>query len=248
MNTSPSHSVQTIAEIIRENRLKHIAIIMDGNRRWAMQKKLPSFMGHQQGVNSVKDLVRYCNTLQLSTLTVYAFSTENWNRSKTEVSYLVRLFVKVLKKELDGLHQNNVRIQFIGNIIAFPQILQEVIEQARQTTASNTGLTFQIAANYGSRQELVYAMQAIARQVEAGELSCNDISEQTIQENLYTAQSGDPDLLIRTGGDLRISNYLLWQCAYAELYFTETLWPDFRIEALNAAIVEFAKRERRFGR
>jgi undecaprenyl diphosphate synthase len=241
---SPATDVDTL---IRSTGLRHVAIIMDGNRRWAKQKHLPTLVGHQQGVESLKTLVRYCGDVGLAALTVYAFSTENWNRGAEEVGYLMKLFLEALATELDRLHQNNVRIRFIGDLTAFPPALFELIRTAHAKTAANTGLQFQIAANYGGRHELVHVMQTLGKAIQTGALAPEDITEDSIRAHLYTHELPDPDLLIRTGGEYRTSNYLLWQCAYTEFYVTETLWPDFNTEAFDTAVQTFANRERRYG-
>lgn len=235
------------ASLIQSCGLKHVAIIMDGNRRWAKKKHLPTLMGHKKGVDALRTLVRYGSDHGLQALTVYAFSTENWQRSTEEVGYLIRLFVEALSMELADLHRNNVQIRFIGDLNAFPADLKKLIESAHAQTAENTGLKFQIAANYGGRQELTNAMRQLAEAVQQGRLQPADITEASIQQHLYTQALPDLDLLIRTGGDSRISNYLLWQCAYAEFYVTETLWPDFTPQAFEAAVASFADRERRYG-
>jgi undecaprenyl diphosphate synthase len=236
-----------IADLIRQSRLRHVAAIMDGNRRWAKQKHLPTLMGHKQGVDALKAMVRYGGEVGLEALTVYAFSTENWQRSSEEVGYLMRLFLEALAAELEALHANNVRIRFIGDLSAFPAALLDLIQTAHHKTENNTGLKFQIAANYGGRQEIVHAMQELGREIQAGRLQPEAITPEMLQEHLYTSDLPDLDLMIRTGGEHRISNYLLWQCAYAELYVTDTLWPDFSPVAFDAAIREFARRERRYG-
>lgn len=235
------------SSLIRESKLRHVAIIMDGNRRWAKQKHLPTLMGHKQGVDSLKELVRYSGDIGLEALTVYAFSTENWQRGEEEVGYLMKLFLEALSAELERLHRNNVRIRFIGDLSAFPADLLNLIQTAHATTANNTGLKFQIAANYGGRHELVQVMQTLGRAIQSGELSPDAITEDLIQTHLYTANLPDPDLLIRTGGEYRTSNYLLWQCAYTEFYVTDTLWPDFKLAAFDQAIQTYAQRERRYG-
>jgi undecaprenyl diphosphate synthase len=238
----------TSTDLIRSGTLKHVAIIMDGNRRWAKKRHLPALVGHRQGVECLKKLVRLTGEIGLEALTVYAFSTENWQRSEDEVGYLMTLFVEALSAELEQLARNNVQIRFIGDLTALPEGLQALIDKAHRQTESNTGLKFQIAANYGGRYELVQAMQALGRQVQAGILKPEDITEQSIQNLLYTAGLPDPDLLIRTGGESRTSNYLMWQCAYSEFYVTETLWPDFDENAFLLAIDNFANRHRRFGK
>lgn len=235
------------AQLIQACRLRHVAFIMDGNRRWAKKRLLPTLMGHKQGVDALKKLVTYANDVGLEAMTVYAFSTENWQRSEEEVGYLMKLFLEALAAELDELHKKNVRIRFIGDLSAFSSALFNLIQVAQDKTANNTGLKFQIAANYGGRQEIIQAVQTVAKQVQAGTLQPADITEEQINQHLYTAQLPDLDMLIRTGGEARISNYLLWQAAYAELYFTELLWPEFSPKAFDEAVREFARRERRYG-
>jgi undecaprenyl diphosphate synthase len=243
------HSITKVdsVDLIRDSRLAHIAIIMDGNRRWAKQRHLPTLLGHKQGVDALKKMVRYCGDIGLQALTVYAFSTENWQRSEEEVGYLMKLFLEALAAELDSLHENNVQIRFIGDLSSFSPALYELIQTSHQKTAHNTGLKFQIAANYGGRQEIIQAMQQLGAAIQAGKLEPTEITEAHIEPLLYTQGLPPLDLLIRTGGEHRISNYLLWQCAYAELYITETLWPDFNQEALDKALQEFVRRERRYG-
>jgi undecaprenyl diphosphate synthase len=236
-----------LTELIQSCGLKHVAIIMDGNRRWAKQKHLPTLMGHKKGVDALRTLVRYGSDHGLKALTVYAFSTENWQRSTEEVGYLMRLFVEALSMELAELHRNNVQIRFIGDLSVLPKDLFELIQSAHAKTASNTGLKFQIAVNYGGRLEIVNATRRLAEEVRQGKLNPEDITEELIQDRLYTEGLPDLDLLIRTGGDSRISNYLLWQSAYAEFYVTETLWPDFSPQAFEQAVTTFAQRERRYG-
>jgi undecaprenyl diphosphate synthase len=248
MNPMPSPaSITESIDQVRQSGLRHIAIIMDGNRRWAKQRHLPTLMGHKQGVDSLKRLVRYCGDIGIEALTVYAFSTENWQRSTDEVGYLMKLFLEALAAELDALHENKVRIRFIGDLSSFSTALHDLIQHAHAKTSGNTGLQFQIAANYGGRQEITNVMRQLGQAIQRGELQPADISEDRIQQQLYTHGLPDPDLLIRTGGEFRISNYLLWQCAYAEFYVTETLWPDFDSASLDEAIQEFIRRERRYG-
>jgi undecaprenyl diphosphate synthase len=237
-----------VESLIRSGHLRHIALIMDGNRRWASQKHLPALAGHRQGVECLKNLVRQAGELGLEALTVYAFSTENWQRGEEEVGYLMRLFLEALSAELKQLAKNNVRIRFIGDLTALPANLQQLIEKAHQQTESNTGLRFQIAANYGAKQEVLQAVRLLAQDVQEGRLQPSDITEESLQAHFYTIGLPDPDLLIRTGGESRLSNYLLWQCAYAEFYVTETLWPDFDSEAFLQAVEDFAQRQRRYGR
>jgi len=228
--------------------LRHVAIIMDGNRRWAKDHNLPSLVGHQQGVETLKKLVRHVGDLGLGALTVYAFSTENWQRTEEEVGYLMGLFVSALGQEIQNLHGNNVRVQFIGDLRSLPDKLQIQIAEAHRLTADNTGLCFQIATNYGSRSELVTVCRQLAQQVKDGQLDPNEINETHIDQLLYTKDLPPLDLLIRTGGESRLSNYLLWQAAYAEFYVTDTLWPEFTPEAFNAAMADFTHRQRRYGK
>jgi undecaprenyl diphosphate synthase len=243
--SSPTYAEMT--EMVKSVNLRHVAIIMDGNRRWAKKRHMPTLLGHKKGVDALRTLVRYSQDIGLEALTVYAFSTENWQRGSEEVGYLLKLFVEALAGELEAMHKNGVRIRFIGDITAFPDALRNLIETAHAKTANNTGIKFQIAANYGGRQEIVNLMRQLGRDIQDGTLQPEDITEDQVQQLLYTQGLPDPDLLIRTGGEYRISNYLLWQCAYAEFYVTETLWPDFSPKAFDEAIHEFAHRERRYG-
>jgi undecaprenyl diphosphate synthase len=240
--------VESVESLIGSGRLRHIAIIMDGNRRWAKQKRLPSLMGHRQGVESLKKLVRQADDLGLQALTVYAFSTENWQRTDEEVGYLMGLFVEALSAELEQLAANNVQIRFIGDLQALPEKLQQSIRHSHARTADNTGLKLQIAANYGARQEIMQAIRSLAQDVQDGQRQAADLTEADLQARFYTAGLPEPDLLIRTGGESRLSNYLLWQCAYSEFYVTETLWPDFDSLAFVQALEDFAHRQRRYGR
>ncbi len=223
--------------------IKHIAIIMDGNRRWAKEKGLPSAIGHKKGVDALKTICRACDKKGVKYLTVYAFSTENWNRKQEEVDFLMDLLAQTLKHELNEMHKNKIVINFIGDLTKLSPKLQEILDNAVEVTKNNTGVNLQIAFNYGARDEIVHACKAI---VEKG-VSIEEIDEKLIGENLYTSNIPDPDLLIRTGGDMRVSNYLLWQIAYSEFYVTEEFWPDFDEKSLDAAIEEYTKRQRRFG-
>lgn len=227
--------------------LKHVAIIMDGNRRWADKRGLPRLLGHKEGVKSLKRLVKHVSANKLGYLTVYAFSSENWQRGREEVDYLMQLFNEVLKHELEELAKAGARLKFIGDLPGMPPELQAGLQAAMTKTASNTGLNLQVALNYGSRLEITQAVQAIARDVKAGILQEDQITQETISGYLYTKEIPDPDLIIRTGGEMRLSNYLLWQAAYTELYVTDTLWPEFKPEHFDAAIEEFSARQRRYG-
>lgn len=217
---------------------------MDGNRRWAKEKNLPSAMGHKKGVDSLKNILRACNDFSIKYLTVYAFSTENWNRKKEEVEFLMNLVAVTLTNELAEMHKENVQIHFIGDLTKLSNKLQKILANAVETTKNNTGVVLQIALNYGSRDEIVHAVQKI---VESG-VKSDEIDEQLISENLYTAGVPDPDILIRTGGEQRISNYLLWQIAYSEIIIRSEFWPDFDKNSLKDSILEFGKRQRRYGK
>ena len=239
---------QEINELVKNTGLKHIAIIMDGNRRWAKEKHLPSAMGHQKGVTALKTVLKACHSFGVKYLTVYAFSTENWNRPQEEVNFLMGLLANTIKNELLELDENGVRIKFIGNIDALNSDLQKILRDSEEKTANNTGVNLQIAFNYGSRMEITNACKKIAQDVKNGLLNIDDICENTISSNLFTSDIPDPDLLIRTGGEKRISNYLLWQLAYAEMYVTSNYWPDFDKNSLAEAILEYSNRTRRFGK
>ena len=217
---------------------------MDGNRRWAKEKNLPSAMGHKKGVASLKNILRACNDFSIKYLTVYAFSTENWNRKKEEVEFLMNLVAVTLTNELAEMHKENVQIHFIGDLTKLSDKLQKILANAVETTKNNTGVVLQIALNYGSRDEIVHAVQKI---VESG-VKSDEIDEQLISENLYTAGVPDLDILIRTGGEQRISNYLLWQIAYSEIIIRSEFWPDFDKNSLKDSILEFGKRQRRYGK
>ncbi len=227
---------------------RHVAIIMDGNGRWAKQRHLPRIAGHRAGVKSVRRVVEQCIGYGIEALTVFAFSTENWRRPQKEVGLLMELFLTALEKEVKKLHQNDVRMRVIGDRSRFPAKLQERIAEAERYTADNQTLTFTIAANYGGRLDITQAVRDLGRRIEAGELEAEAINEQLLQSGLALAELPEPDLFIRTGGEQRISNFLLWQLAYTELYFTDTLWPDFGKESFTEALHSFASRQRRFGR
>ncbi|MBE7382849.1 MAG: isoprenyl transferase [Leptolyngbya sp. SIO1E4] len=226
----------------------HVAVIMDGNGRWAQQRGLPRIMGHRRGVDTLKKLLRRCQDWGISALTAYAFSTENWGRPLEEVEFLMTLFERVLRQELAEMMAEKVRIQFVGNLAALPPSLQEEIDRAVKQTRDNPGIRFTVATNYGGRQEIVQACRAIAAQVKQGHLAPEEIDESMFSHYLYTAGLSDPDLLIRTSGEMRISNFLLWQLAYAELYVTDTLWPNFDEGEFHRALCAYQKRDRRFGK
>lgn len=226
---------------------RHIAIIMDGNGRWAKRRTLPRAAGHREGVKSVRTIVEKAGKLGIGYLTLYTFSKENWRRPETEVSMLMKLLVSSLRKEIDDLMEKNVRLRTIGDMNDLPAEARDEMYTAEERTRFNTGLNLNLALSYSSRTEMVQAMQAIATRVRDGQLRIEDIDERTVSGALYTNEIPDPDLLIRTSGEQRISNFLLWQLAYSELYITRTLWPDFRAEALSEALINYLHRERRFG-
>ncbi len=226
---------------------QHVAVIMDGNGRWAKQKGLPRIEGHRRGANALKELLRYCKDLGIKTLTAYAFSTENWGRPTGEVNFLMTLFERLLQKELKEMEEEEVCINFIGDLTALPQSLQQEMSHSMERTKNNQGVFFNVAINYGSRHEMINACRAIAEKVQQGELSPDSIDDNTISQHLYTSASPDPDLLIRTSGEMRLSNFLLWQLAYTEIYVTETLWPDFDKAQFDRALESFQQRDRRFG-
>lgn len=232
-----------IKDIVEQTKLKHIAIIMDGNRRWAKKNMLPSAMGHKKGVEALKKTLKAAHKFGVEYLTLYAFSTENWNRKQEEVDFLMSLLANTIKSQLEELNQNNVKLRFIGYLKALNPTLQEILAQAVETTKNNTGVNLQIAINYGARNEIVNAIKDMMYQGVKPE----DVNEELVSKFLYTSSVPDPDLLIRTGGEMRVSNYLLWQIAYCELYITKTFWPEFDEEALKNSILEFAKRQRRWG-
>ncbi|MGL5035672.1 MAG: isoprenyl transferase [Microcystaceae cyanobacterium] len=227
---------------------RHIAVIMDGNGRWAKKRGLPRTMGHLRGADTLKDIVRCCSDWGIAALTVYAFSTENWGRSPEEVKFLMAEFEKFFRRELPELIRKNVSIGCIGSRQDLPISLQKEIERCSQITKEHTGVRFTLAINYGGRQDILQACQAIAEQVQTGKLDLADIDEEAIDHHLYTAGLSHPDLLIRTSGEMRISNFLLWQMAYAEIYVTPTLWPDFDRQAFHQALLNYQQRERRFGK
>ncbi len=232
---------------------RHIAVIMDGNGRWAQRRHLPRVAGHRAGVESARIIIETCARLHIPALTLYAFSMENWRRPKAEIDFLMRLLRQYLRKELPVIHRNNIRLQIIGRTEQLPEEVQADLAKGVALTAQNSGMALMVALNYGARAELVDAFNAILDRFRKKSANGNGASanfrvdEETISENLYTAGLPDPDLLIRTSGEMRISNFLLWQIAYAEIYVTETLWPDFRRAELYTALADYQKRERRYG-
>ena len=236
------------SQIDRAKLPSHVAVIMDGNGRWAKQRSLPRIEGHRRGANTLKEMLRYCKDLGIETLTAYAFSTENWGRPIGEVNFLMGLFERLLQKELREMEEEEVCINFIGDLTPLPTSLQQEMRRSTERTKNNRGVFFNVAINYGSRHEMVKACQAIARKVEQKELVASEIDESTISQHLYTSANPDPDLLIRTSGEMRLSNFLLWQLAYTEIYVTDTLWPDFDRQQFDLAIESFQQRDRRFGK
>lgn len=237
------------SEAINKDQLPvHVAMIMDGNGRWAKARNLPRLVGHQQGMEAMKTMIRYCSDIGIRYLTVYAFSTENWNRPKDEVDGLMELLVRFLRADIDELHANQVRMVMLGDSGRLPDICREEVEKAIALTAQNQGLTLCIALNYGSRDEILRGVRKIAQDVKEGRIDVEAIDEQVFSDALYTAGIPDPDLMIRTSGELRISNYLLWQMAYSELWFTETPWPEFSPAEFDKALIAYQDRDRRYGK
>ena len=240
--------VSTISLIDNNKLPKHIAIIMDGNGRWAAEKGQERLYGHYHGVESVRNIVEGSSELGIEYLTLYAFSTENWDRPQQEVSGLMALLADTVRKEVPMLNKNNIKLHIIGDIELMHPFAVKALEESMFLTSQNTGLNLIMALSYSSRWEMANAIKKIAKEVEAGNLKSNDVSQHTLEQYLSTSKFPDPELMIRTSGEFRISNFLLYQLAYAELYFTETRWPDFRKENLYEAIVDFQNRERRFGK
>ncbi len=238
-----------ILDSIDRNKLpRHIAIIMDGNGRWARERGEDRVYGHYEGVISVREIVNACGEIGIEYLTLYAFSAENWNRPKQEVDALMELLVNTIRKEIEDLKKNNVKLHIIGDFESLPAICQKELNEAKEITAHNTGLNLILALSYSSRQEIVEATRKIAEKVAAGTMKPEDIGFETFEQHLYTSAFPDPELMIRTSGEYRISNYLLYQLAYAELYFTNVHWPDFRKNNLIEALLNYQQRERRFGK
>ena len=234
--------MEDIKKIVDECSLKHVAIIMDGNRRWAKERNLPTAVGHKKGVDALKNAMKACDDFGIKYLTVYAFSTENWNRQPEEVSFLMDLLAQTIQNELQEMNENNVVISFIGDTKKLSRKLQKILATAVKTTKKNTGVNLQIAFNYGSRDELVHAVNSIIKE------GIEDVTEETISKHLYTKNIPDPDLLIRTGGEMRVSNYLLWQIAYSEFIVLPSYWPEFDKDKLAECVLEYKRRNRRFGK
>lgn len=226
---------------------EHIAIIMDGNGRWAAKRMLPRNMGHRAGVEALRDVIKTASNIGIKYLTLYAFSTENWKRPDSEVSMLMRLLIEYLRKEIAELHHNNVRIRTIGDIAQLPDEVIAEVEKAVVKTELNEGLCVNIALNYGGRSEILNVIKEIGEKIKNNEVQADEIDEKLVESLLYTANIPDPELLIRTSGEIRLSNFLLWQCAYSEFWFTDIYWPDFKEEHLFEAILDYQNRRRRFG-
>ncbi len=238
---------ENLSERVDNGMPHHIAIIMDGNGRWAQKRFMPRAFGHQAGVKAVRKIVEHCVKREIQVLTLFAFSSENWRRPNEEVSLLMKLFVDTLQREINTLDKNGIRLRFIGDRSAFPEILRKTMAEGETQTAGNQALTLVIAANYGGHWDVCQALQKVVDGIASGELPKQQIKPELIQQYLSTAELPDPDLFIRTGGEQRVSNFLLWQLAYTELFFTGILWPDFNQNSLDEAIASFRHRQRRFG-
>jgi undecaprenyl diphosphate synthase len=245
--TQPPIDPQVVLGLSRQQLPRHIAIIMDGNGRWAKRQELPRIAGHEAGAKTVRTIVTHCARLGVEALTLYSFSTENWKRPRDEVDFLMELYVRYLIAERETIMGNNVRFLHVGRRAGLPESVLAEMDRTVAMSRANTGLKLCLALNYGSRDEIVDAVRGIAEEVRAGRIEPDDIDEAMISNSLYTAGLPDPDLLIRTANERRVSNFLLWQISYAEIYVCETLWPDFSTDDLNEAIKDFARRERRFG-
>lgn len=249
MMVKSSPLLETLPLDLDPNRLpQHVAVIMDGNGRWAKRRGMPRVMGHRRGVDVLRDLLRCCKDWGIPALTVYAFSTENWGRSKYEVDFLMALFEYFFQSELAEMMKEKVRVRCVGNLTALPKSLQLEISRSVADTQHNQDIEFTVAINYGGRQEIVQACRAIAQQAQQGELPLDAINESLFEQYLYTSGLGHPDLLIRTSGEMRLSNFLLWQVAYSEIYITKTAWPDFDRESFHQALLNYQDRDRRFGK
>ncbi|WP_409068569.1 isoprenyl transferase [Clostridium sp. FAM 1755] len=233
--------------IDKNNIPKHIAIIMDGNGRWAKERNLPRTMGHKAGVETIREIVKECNNLGVKYLTLYAFSTENWKRPKDEVSALMSLLVQYLRKEVKELNENNVVVNAIGDIEKLPEVCVNELKKAYEETKNNTGLILNLALNYGGRDEIIRAVKNMYEDIKLGKVREAEVNEDIISNYLYTKGMADPDLIIRPSGEKRISNFLLWQCAYSEFWYSDIKWPDFKKEHLHKAIYDYQNRDRRFG-
>ena len=240
--------VVSAKELDREFLPRHVAIIMDGNGRWAQKRGMPRTFGHKAGVEALREIIKYSDELGIEALTIYAFSAENWKRSAEEVGALMQLILDFFASEIDELDEKNVRILILGDKAALPEKQRDTLIEAERRTAKNTGLHLNIALNYGGRAELTRAARLMAQEAAQGRLNPDEISEETVAQRLYTAGQPDVDLMIRTSGEMRLSNFLLWQCAYAEFEFPTVLWPDFTVADYDEALAAFGGRERRFGK
>ncbi len=248
ISTDNSRKVSPLPKVLDRHRLPdHIAVIMDGNGRWAKAKGLPRTIGHTAGVEALKTTLHLCSNWGIGALTVYAFSTENWSRPNEEVNFLMTLFESVLKRELTNLKVEEVKINFLGDLDPLPIALKDLIKESVESTCNNKGIHLNVCTNYGGRRELVLAAQKLAERSVKGELDPSLIDENVFASELFTASEVDPDLLIRTSGEKRISNFLLWQLAYAEIHVTDVLWPDFNSDTLTKALLDYQSRRRRFG-
>ena len=252
MATSAAHPQPSDAELLAELDLtrlpQHVAVIMDGNGRWAKERGQPRIEGHRASMQSIRETVTACNDISIGYLTLYAFSTENWSRPEDEVAALMVLIEHSVRAQVPELHEKNVRVRHFGRRQGLPASLLRTLDESEQFTAANTGLTLQLAVNYGGRQEIADAARALVREARAGTLTPEEVTEETLSQRLYQTAVPDPDLLIRTGGDLRVSNYMLWEIAYSEIWVTPTLWPDFRARDVYLALAEYQRRRRRFGK
>jgi undecaprenyl diphosphate synthase len=247
LRSSSREEERLLGEVDADRLPQHVAVIMDGNGRWAKRRHLPRVAGHRAGVQSARTIIETCARLHISALTLYAFSMENWRRPKAEIDFLMRLLREYLRKELPVIHRNNIRLLIIGRSDQLPDAVRADVDRAMELTAGNSGMKLAVALNYGGRAELVDAFNRILDRIRQNAIADTRIDEEMISQNLYTAGLPDPDLLIRTSGEMRVSNFLLWQIAYAEIYVTETLWPDFTRAQLYEALLDYQKRERRYG-
>lgn len=243
-----THPLEQLSQQARDAMPKHVAIIMDGNGRWAKQRRFPRTIGHRRGLESLREVVRTASQLGIEYLTLFTFSAENWNRPKSEVDTIMRYLARFLRTEIPEFNSYNVQLDAVGQIDRLPEKVQTQLTRTKEILSGNDGLTMVLALSYGSRQEILDATRSIAAKVKSGELNPQDIDESVIANHLYTKDIPDPDLLIRTSGEMRISNFLLWQISYAELVVTDTLWPDFRSPQLFQALEDYARRHRRFGK
>lgn len=235
-------------DLHRQSLPSHVAVIMDGNGRWAKKQGLPRVVGHRQGVDVLKDLLRCCKDWGIKSLTAYAFSTENWGRPIEEVDFLMVLFERMLRQELEQMHLEGVRIKFVGDLEPLPKSLQAEMQRSMAETARNNAVNFNVAINYGSRREIIKVCRNLVELAQSGKLKPEDVDEGLFEQYLYTAGTHDPDLLIRTSGEMRLSNFLLWQIAYTEIYFTKIPWPDFNRSEFHRALIAYQNRDRRFGK